>query len=75
MPTVVISVRIREEVKRELENAGINIAEVVREYLEELAWKLRVKRTIEKWDGILAEVKPSEEGFSAGSVREDRSSH
>ncbi len=37
MPTVVISVRIREEVKRVLEEAGINIFEAVREYLEELA--------------------------------------
>jgi len=75
VPTVVISVRVSEEVKRELEEAGINIAEAVREYLEELAWKARVKRTIKKWDELLVGVEPSEKGFAARSVREDRDSH
>lgn len=75
MPTVVISVRIREEVKRVLEEAGINISEAVREYLEELAWRIRVRKTIEKWDRMLEGVKPSEKGFAARSVREDRDSH
>ena len=75
MPTVVISVRIREEVKRGLEEAGINITEAVREYLEELAWKIRVKKTIEKWDKMLEGVKPGEKGFAARSVREDSDSH
>ncbi len=75
MPTVVISVRIREEVKRVLEEAGINISEAVREYLEELAWRIRVRKTIEKWDKMLEGVKPSEKGFAARSVREDRDSH
>jgi antitoxin component of RelBE/YafQ-DinJ toxin-antitoxin module len=72
---VVISVRIREEVKRVLEEAGINISEAVREYLEELAWRIRVRKTIEKWDKMLEGVKPSEKGFAARSVREDRDSH
>ena len=75
MPTVVISVRIREEVKRVLEEAGINISKAVREYLEELAWRIRVRKTIEKWDKMLEGVKPSEKGFAARSVREDRDSH
>ncbi len=75
MPTVVVSVRIREEVKRELEKAGIDVAEAVRRYLEELAWKIRVRRAVEKWDRILEHVKPSVKGFAVESVREDRDSH
>ena len=67
--STVISVRIRREVKERLEEAGINIAKEVREYLENLAWKIRVR------EKILSRVKPSEEGFSTRSVREDRQSH
>jgi hypothetical protein len=44
-------------------------------FLEELAWKVKLRRQIEKWDRLLAGVKPSREGFAVGSVREDRESH
>ena len=73
--STVISVRIRREVKERLEEAGINIAKEVREYLENLAWKIRVREKMGEWEEILSRVKPSEEGFSARSVREDRESH
>ncbi|MEM1611365.1 MAG: VapB-type antitoxin [Sulfolobales archaeon] len=73
--SVVISVRVREEVKRLLEESGIDIGEEVRRFLEELAWKVKIRRYIEKWDAILANVIPSEKGFSEASVREDRESH
>ena len=73
--STVISVRIRREVKERLEETGINIAKEVREYLENLAWKIRVREKMREWEKILSRVKPSEEGFSARSVREDRQSH
>jgi len=41
----------------------------------ELVWKIRIRKMIEKWDGLLAGVTPSLEGFAVGSVREDRESH
>ncbi len=41
----------------------------------ELAWKIRIGRMVEKWDRLLGGVKPSLEGFSVGSVRENRESH
>ena len=41
----------------------------------ELAWKIRIRRIVEKWDELLAGVTPSREGFSVESVREDRESH
>lgn len=41
----------------------------------ELAWKIRIRRMVEKWDRLLADVTPSREGFAVESVREDRESH
>ncbi|GEM_PF-351861 len=73
--STVISVRIRREVKERLERAGVNIAKEVREYLENLAWKIRIEEKVKEWEKLLSRVKPSEEGFSVRSVREDRESH
>lgn len=73
--SVVISVRVREEVKRLLEESGIDIGEEVRRFLEELAWRVKIRRYIERWDAILANAIPSEKGFSEASVREDREGH
>ena len=73
--STVISVRVREEIKKLLEESGLDVSEEVRKYLEELAWKVKIKRMIEKWDIILRDVRPSEVSFSEKSVREDRESH
>jgi len=40
--SVVISVRVPEEVKKILEENGVDIAEEVRKHLEELAWKIKI---------------------------------
>ncbi|MEM3607048.1 MAG: VapB-type antitoxin [Candidatus Bathyarchaeia archaeon] len=73
--SAIISVRIKKEIKEELEKAGINISKEIKKTLEDLAWQVRIKKQIEKWNAILAKIKPSEEGFSVRSVREDRESH
>ena len=73
--SVVISVRIPEEVKKILEENGVDIAEEVRKHLEELAWKIKIRKFIELCDELLKNVKPSEPGFAVRSVREDRESH
>jgi hypothetical protein len=73
--SVVISVRVKKEIKELLESEGVNIAEEVRRFLEELAYKAKIKRYVKKWDKMLESVKPSPKGFSASSVREDRESH
>jgi len=73
--SAVVSVRISEEVKKILKESGLNISEEVRRYLEELAWKVKIRRFIAKWDEVLKDVVPSERGFSERSVREDRESH
>ena len=75
LSTVVVSVRVRREVKEELERAGIDVGEAVRRYLEALAARERRKRVIAKWRRILGDVVPSSAGFASRSVREDRESH
>ncbi|ACP34735.1 hypothetical protein YG5714_0679 [Sulfolobus islandicus Y.G.57.14] len=73
--STVISVRIKKEIKEELEKHGVDIDQEVRKFLEELYLKVKAKEYINKWIEDLKDVKPSEEGFSSNSVREDRESH
>lgn len=74
--STVISIRIRKEIKEELEKQGIDIFyQEVRKFLEELYIKVKAKEYVNKWVEDLKDVKPSEEGFSVESVREDRESH
>ncbi len=73
--STVISVRIRKEIKEILEREGIDVAKAVKDYLEALAWKVEIKKIVEKWRSLLSNIKPSEKGFSIRSVREDRESH
>jgi len=73
--SVVISVRIRREIKEILEQNNVNISEEIRRFLEELAWKIKIRKFVEEWDKILTEVRSSEEGFSVRSVGEDRGGH
>ncbi len=75
MSTTVISVRVKKKIKDLLEKEGIDIANEIRRYLEELAEKIIIRKYIEKWDSLLRNVKPSEKGFAEKSVREDRESH
>jgi hypothetical protein len=47
-------------------------------FLEELAWRVKIRKQIEKWDKLPANVKPSYEDFAVGSMREcscSRSNH
>ena len=60
---------------KEVPKNGASFRRKVRVFLVELAWKIRIRRMVEKWDRLLADVTPSREGFAVGSVREDRESH
>jgi len=73
--STVISVRINEEIKDELEKHGIDISQEVRKFLEELYIKVKAKEYVNKWIEELRNVKPIEKDFSTRSVREDRESH
>ena len=71
----IIRVRIKEEIKEELEKHGIDISQEVKKFLEELYIKIKAKEYVNKWIEELKDIKPSEKGFSTKSVREDRESH
>ena len=71
----IVSVRIDEKVKKILEKAGVNISKEVRKYLEELAWKIELRESVQEFSKVLEKIPPAEEGFSVKSVREDRESH
>ena len=73
--STIISVRVKEEIKEELEKNGIDISQEVKKFLEELYIKVKAKEYVNKWIEELKYVKPSEKGFSTKSVREDRESH
>jgi siroheme synthase (precorrin-2 oxidase/ferrochelatase) len=72
--STVISVRVREDVRRILEEEGVDIAVEVKRFIEELASRIRVRRYVSEWDRLLENVK-TERGFAVRSVREDRESH
>lgn len=73
--SIVISIRIKKEIKELLEKENVNINEEVKKFLEELANKIKIRKYIAEWDKILENVKPSEKGFAGRSIREDRESH
>ena len=73
--STVISIRIKKEIKEELEKHGIDINQELRKFLEELYINVKTKEYVNKWIEELKYVKPSEEGFSTKSVREDCESH
>jgi len=73
--TTIITIRIKKEIKEALERAGINIPNIIKKHLEEIAWGLQLKEEIEKMRKLLENIKPSESGFAVKSVREDHESH
>jgi hypothetical protein len=71
---VAISVRVRRELKEELERLGIDYAEAVRRFLEELVARERRRLTLEKAREVREKLR-SKVGTlspSAELIREDR---
>ena len=71
----VVSVRVDEKVKKQLEEAGINVPLEIRRHLEELAWQVELKARLGRLDKALAKMPPAPKGFAVKSVREDREGH
>ena len=76
MGTAVISIRIDERLKRELEELGIDYADLVRKYLEEVVKKEKRRRLLEEADRIREELLKAHGYFSSSAelIREDRDS-
>ena len=74
MDSVVVSVRIKKELKTTLEKEGIDVEKVIREYLSQRAAQLELREVVEKAFRILSsdKVKPSKKGWAAKTVRYDR---
>jgi antitoxin component of RelBE/YafQ-DinJ toxin-antitoxin module len=54
--TVVVSVRVKKRVKEILEEAGVDISEEVKRYLEDLAWKVEMRRSLEELERVLRRI-------------------
>jgi len=70
----VISVRVRRELKRGLEELGIDYAEEIRRFLEELVARERLRRVLDRARALRRELE-GEVGLlpsSAELIREDR---
>ncbi|RLE71738.1 MAG: VapB-type antitoxin [Thermoprotei archaeon] len=50
----------------------VNTTEKVGKFLEDIVWRIKVKKEIEEINKLLERVKPSPEGFAVNSIREDR---
>lgn len=73
MESVVISVRIRKEEKRLLEEEGVNVEAAVKEYLVNRAAMSRQRKMIDRLAKVIKEkVKPAPAGTAERLVREDR---
>lgn len=71
--SVVISVRVKEEIKSKLEKEGIDVEKSVKEFLMQRAMQIDLKKTITRLaKDIERNVKPSKRGFAVKSIREDR---
>ncbi|WP_187287674.1 type II toxin-antitoxin system VapB family antitoxin [Saccharolobus islandicus] len=74
MVSTVISIRIDEKLKKELEELGIDYAELVRKYLEEVVRKEKLKRELKEADRIREELLKTHGYYSSSAelIREDR---
>ncbi|WP_187146821.1 antitoxin [Saccharolobus islandicus] len=74
MVSTVISIRIDEKLKKELEELGIDYAELVRKYLEEVVRKEKLKRELKEADRIREELLKIHGYYSSSAelIREDR---
>ena len=72
--TTVVSVRVKKAVKAKLEKEGINVEQALKEFLNQRARQMELRKTIEAAARTLrsSRVRPSRAGFAERSVREDR---
>ncbi|MEM2841352.1 MAG: VapB-type antitoxin [Candidatus Bathyarchaeia archaeon] len=71
----VISIRVDRKIKELLEKAGVDVSREVKQFLQELAWRVELKERLKELDERLSKIPEAPLGFSSESVREDRESH
>jgi predicted phage-related endonuclease len=73
MDSVVVSVRIKKEIKENLEGEGVNIESAIKEFLADRASQIELRKKIQEFKAIIEKnVKSSKRGFAVKSIREDR---
>lgn len=73
MCSAVVSSRISKRDKETLKQAGIDLSEETRKHLQEVAAKIRIRKSIERLSRTIEQQMPSaRRGYSKRSVREDR---
>ena len=74
VPSTVISIRVDEKLKKDLEDLGIDYAELIRRYLEEVVRREKMKRELKEADKIREKLLKSHGYYSSSAelVREDR---
>ena len=70
--SAVISVRVSKRLKEDLERLGINYAEEVRRFLEELVRREKARRLRERMEEFRRRVAARGGNLSVEAVREDR---
>ncbi len=70
--SAVISVRVPKRLKEELERLGINYAEEVRRFLEDLVRREKARRLRERMEEFKRRVAATGGNLSVEAVREDR---
>ena len=70
--SVVIGVRVPKELKKKLDELGINYSEEIRKFLEELVFKERMRRVLEDVKKIRKKIGKVEGNLAVEFVREDR---
>jgi len=74
MGSTVISIRIDEELKRDLEALAVDYPTLVKSYLQEIVRREKLKRALQEADGIREELSKKYGSFSSSAdlIREDR---
>lgn len=78
MDSVVVSVRIKKDLKAKLEKEGIDVEKAVKDYLSQRAAQIELKKVVEKATEMLksgiksGKIKPSKKGWSVRAIRYDR---
>jgi len=70
--TKVISIRIPEKIKQEMDQVNINWCEYIRDAIVQKVNEERRKEAFSSVKEILKDTVQAQEGFAAKSVREDR---
>jgi hypothetical protein len=76
MDSAVVSTRISKKDRDTLREAGIDISAETRNHLEQIATRIRARKSLEHLNETIKRMmRPAKQGYARRSVREDRESN